>query len=209
MASSSADPFAYPCPACPAGRREACFVEGSGRELSKPHAKRVKHAEAEAAKARRRADGDAAERITGPRWRRLYAACRLELEQRGDWTVLAAEQLEGLVHDLQAAADAREERGGKLTTEGSMGQKVAHPNVATELRLEAQALATARSLKLTPDTRGTSAPRPGDEDVPREDDDGPGEERDELADLDDIARKRRERAAKAGKSKAKRRRGGA
>jgi hypothetical protein len=193
MPGSSVDPYSVPCPHCEAGLHERCFRSTTGAELQAPHKPRVKAAEDVARRARERADGDAAQRIEGARWRRLYSACRLELEQRADWTTLAAEQLETLVRLMAAADGARELAEAKPTVEGSTGQLVAHPLGGRAIQYDAQALAIARSLKLTPDTRGTSAPRPGDEDVPRED--APAEERDELAELDQLARKRKQKAA--------------
>jgi hypothetical protein len=200
----SVDPYAHPCPACPAGAHEHCFVERTGRELPKPHAKRVKAAELAVARQRRRANADAEERLEPGRWRRLYVACRLELEQRGDWTTLAAEQLEALVRNMRLAEEARAAAEGKPFVEGSTGQTVAHPGTQTATRLDAQALAIASALKLTPDKRGTSAPRPGDEDIPADAGEETAAERDELAELDDLARKRKEKAERP----AKRRRGG-
>jgi hypothetical protein len=188
----SVDPYAYPCPLCEAEVRAFCFRPRDGTELKKPHVKRVKVAEEAAAAARKRADGDAQQRLEEPRWRRLFAAIRLELEGRGDWTTLAAEQVETLVRNMRAADGARQLAEANPVVKGSTGQAVANPMGGRAVQYDAQALAIARALKITPDTRGTSAPRPGDEDVPQE---GPEDERDELAELDDLARKRAAKAA--------------
>lgn len=186
---SEADPLAIACPHCTAAAGEPC-ERPDGRELAKPHAARRREADRRHAAMRLQAEGDAKHRIEGVRWRRVYAACRLELEARGAWTKLAAEQLESLVLNMEAAELARGKAKVSPTVEGSMGQPVINPAIAVALRYDAQALATARSLKLTPDTRGTSAPADG---VGADAPDEPEEPRDELAELDDLARKRREK----------------
>jgi len=143
--------------------------------------------------AKRRAEGEAPERITEHRWRRVYVAARLELEQRGAWTRLAAEQLEALVRNMAAADKARELAEVTPTLEGSTGQTIANPMYGVATKLDAQALITARTLKLTPDTRGTSATAVPDDgaDV---DEARPPEELDELAALDELASKRKAKA---------------
>lgn len=186
---SSPDPFAVPCPQCEAGLRESCYVPRTGRELPRPHARRVKAAQEVLDAARRRADGAATERIEGKRWRRLWTGAHLELEQRGDLTRLALEQLEALVRNMRAADECRKLAEETPVVKGSTGQAVANPMSAQALRYDAQALALAKALKLTPDTRGYSN-APADDDVD-DDDERPPEELDELAELDDLARKRK------------------
>lgn len=192
---SGTDPFAVPCPQCEAGLHEACFVPRTGRELPRPHSKRVKAAQDVLDAARRRAEGAATERIEGKRWRRLYTAAHVELEQRGDLTRLATEQLETLVRNMRAADECRQLAEATPIVTGSTGQPAANPAGVAALRYDAQALALARSLKLTPDTRGTAAPV--DDGADDADDERPPEERDELAELDDLAARRKAKAAKA------------
>lgn len=189
------DVLAHPCPRCPAGIRESCFVARTGRELPKPHTDRVKLAQRVEREARQRADGDATKRIESPRFRKVYAAARLELELRNDWTPLAAEQLESLVLNMEAAEDARGKAKAKPTVDGSMGQPVANPLIAVALRYDAQALANARALKLTPDTRGARAGIPG-ADNPAPDDDEDKPPADPLDELDELADRRKAKAAK-------------
>lgn len=177
------------CPRCPAGVGEPC-EKPNGDERA-PHADRVKAYRAELERARRKAEGDALERIEHPRWRRVYSACRLELENRAAWTSLAAEQLEGMVRNMIQAELARTRAEGKPTTEGSMGQAVPNPVVQVALRYDAQALQTAIQLKLTPATRGTSVDLPEADEDPSTD--GPEHERDELAEVDELARRRKEK----------------
>lgn len=189
----SDEELAIGCPACPAAAGEPCELPSGEPRKQGPHVRRVKAAARQLADAKRRAEGEAPDRISEHRWRRVFVAARLELEQRGDWTRLAAEQLEGLVRDLAQADRCRELAETKPTVEGSTGQTVANPMGAMSLKYTAQANITARTLKLTPDTRGTSASVPDDgADI---DEDRPAEERDELANLDDLARKRKAKAA--------------
>jgi hypothetical protein len=187
-----------PCPRCPAVTGEPCETP-RGVELERPHADRIKAYRAELETARRRAEGDATHRIDHARWRRVYVACRMELEQRAAWTLLAAEQLESMVLNMAQAEVARTKAKASPTVEGSMGQAVANPAVAIALRYDAQALQTAIQLKLTPATRGTSVEVPAGDDVPQ---DAPEEERDELAAIDELARRRKARPA-GGKAKRK------
>lgn len=196
MPAISDDELAVACPYCPAAAGEPCELP-DGEPRNGPHARRVKAAERAAAEARTRAEAEAPERIAEHRWRRVYVAARLELEQRGAWTRIAAEQLETVVRNMAAADNAREAAERKPTVDGSTGQTVANPLWNVALRLDAQALATARSLKLTPDTRGTSAATP-DDGADLEEDKRP-EDVDELAKLDELARKRKAKAATAGK----------
>lgn len=187
-----------PCPRCEAGQGEACN-KPDGSELHKPHRDRVKAYGAELERARLRAEGDATHRIDSVRWRRVYSACRLELENRAAWTPLAAEQLESMVLNMQEAERARAQAKAKPTTEGSMGQAVPNPAVQVALRYDAQALATASSLKLTPDKRGTSVEVPDAPEDPSPDDgDTPD---DELAVIDFAARRLKAAAASKGRRK--------
>lgn len=182
-----------PCPRCPAGVGESCQKPNGDDRAT--HVDRIKAYRAEVDRARRKAEGDATERIEHPRWRRVYIACRLELENRAAWTLLAAEQLESMVLNMAEAELARARSKSEPTTEGSMGQKVPNPAVQIALRYDAQALATARALKLTPDTRGTSVEVPDGGEDPTSDA-SPEEECDELAAIDLMA----ERAKRAGKT---------
>lgn len=204
MRPASDDERAIDCPVCAAAAGDPCETP-SGEVRSAPHVRRVKAAERnrqEAARAveeaRKRAEASAPSRIRSKRFQRLYIACRLELEQRGAWTILADEEVESLVLNMELAAAARAKIAGNLVVKGSTGQAVPNPLIATALKFDAQALITARSLKLTPDTRGTSAPTPDELDVDAaagdDDVDRPEIERDELAKLDELARKRKAKA---------------
>lgn len=186
-------PLSVPCPRCPAGVDELCETP-KGVELERPHKDRARRAEHVAEQARLRAEGDAEHRITSKRWRRVYAAARLELEQRAAWTKIAAEQLESVCRNMALAEVLRAKAEAKPIVPGSMGQDVVNPAVDKATRLDAQALATARALKLTPDTRGTSAAPTGDPDAGT-DEGGGGEVVDELAELDEVARARKAKAA--------------
>lgn len=190
------DPLGPPCPRCKADPGEPC-LKPNGDDAAKPHAARVTAAEAQAAKARQEAK-EVPTRIEGARWRRLYRASRMELEQRGDWTALAAEQLESLVLNLEEAAACRAEVKKARTVKGSTGQPVPNPLGSAAGRCDAVALSLAKALKLTPDTRGTSAPA-GDVPVGDDDDEPEGAGvQDDFADLDEVARARQRRNAKAG-----------
>lgn len=188
MTKAGPDPLRVPCPRCDVSVGEEC-VTPKGKP-AKAHADRTKLSATLAERARLQADGDAEHRIEGVRWQRLYSSARLELEQRADWSSLAAEQLESVVLNMQAAEDARRQAKGKPLVPGSQGQKVANPAIAAALRYDAQALATARALRLTPDTRGASAPPLEDEPTA----DASDAEGDELAALDQLALRRREKA---------------
>lgn len=189
----SDDELAIACPACPAAAGEPCELPSGEPRGQGPHVRRVKAAEKSRLEARRRAEGEAPDRIPGHRWRRVFVAARLELEQRGDWTRLAAEQLEALVRNMAQADSARELAETTPTLLGSTGQTVANPMYAIATKLDAQALITARTLKLTPDTRGTSASV--QDDGADADEERPPEELDELAKLDELARLRKAKAA--------------
>jgi hypothetical protein len=187
------DELTIGCPYCPAAAGEPCELPSGDARPAGPHVRRVKAAERAVLEAKRRAEGEAPDRIPEHRWRRVYVAARLELEQRGDWTRLAAEQLESLVRNMAQADAARELAETTPTVTGSTGQTVANPMYAIATKLDAQALITARTLKLTPDTRGTSASVP--DDGADADEDRPPEELDELAKLDELARHRKAKAA--------------
>lgn len=200
MSTPGPDPLAIPCPKCEAGKDERCYVSRSGRILPRPHRDRIRLAETREKEARRRADGDASHRIEGPRFRRVYANCRLMLEARGDWTDLNAETLEAMVLDMEAAAKARMGARREPLVAGSTTNKVANPLFGVHLRLSASALASARALKLLPETMPAKAPRVAAEDTPPGEDDAPDVEKDPLAVLDDLAADaRRRKAGKAGK----------
>lgn len=190
------DERAVPCPRCTAGVGEPCQTP-SGEPARGPHAKRVRAAERAAEAARRRAAlEEPDDRIPEHRWMRVYRAGRAELEQRGAWTRLAAEELEALVRNMAQADKARSAAEMQPTLEGSTGQTVANPLYAIAVKLDAQALITARTLKLTPDTRGTTA-TPDDE-ADADPDVAPAEV-DDLAELDDLARHKARKAAARGR----------
>lgn len=194
------DPLGVPCPHCPADVGERC-VKPSGDEVDKPHSRRVKAAAIEADKAQRRAEAGIPKSITEPRWRRLFVACRLELETAGGWTQLAAEQLEAMVLMMEEAAACRLAVRDARTVTGSTGQPVANPLGAAGGRAAGEALALAKALKLTPDTRGTRGST-GDV-VTDGDQPGPSGEAqpgaDEFAELDDLAARRRLKAGDGGR----------
>lgn len=196
MSVPSDDELAVACPRCPAAAGEVCLTP-AGAEAKGPHKDRVRAAERQAGQASRRAHAELPdERIAEPRWQRLYLASRGELEQRGAWTRLAREQVETMVRNMALADNCRAAVETRSTVEGSTGQVVANPLAALQLKLDAQALATARALKLTPDTRGTSAtvaPDDGADDAAGEDQ--APEDVDELAPLDELARHRKAKAA--------------
>jgi hypothetical protein len=180
-----------PCPRCTAGVGEPCQTP-AGVDAKGPHAKRVKAAERERERQRQRAAQELPdERIGEHRWRRVYLSCRGELEQRGAWTRLAAEQVEAMVRNMAQADKCRAAAEAHPTVPGSTGNTVANPLGKVAIGLDAQALMTARELKLTPNTRGTSATVEDDADA---DPDTPPEEVDELAGLDDLARHKIKRA---------------
>lgn len=189
------DPLAAACPHCEAAPGEVC-LKPDGEDAPRPHARRARAAERDAIEARKRAENSAPDRIEGDRWRRLYVACRLELEQRGQWTKLAAEQLEVLARTMSQADTAREACEREPVVKGSTGQPVPNGLWSTMRTLDAQALAIARALKLTPDTRGTSAGNVDDELPAGVGADDEPAERDDLAVLDQLAEKRKAKAAK-------------
>lgn len=200
MRAISDDELAIACPQCDAGEGEPCQMP-DGEDRKAPHARRVKAAERHAAELeralaehKRKAEAEAPERIGTLRFRRVYVAARLELEQRAAWTRMAAEQLEMCVRNMEAADKARTDASKRPLVEGSTGQPVTNPLWALAVKLDAQALITARTLKLTPDTRGTSASV--QDDGADLDDERPAVELDELAVLDELARKRKAKAAK-------------
>jgi len=186
------EPLTVHCPRCEAAPGEPC-LKPDGRAAQGPHKARQDLAVAEAQRMRQRAEADAPAVLESPRWRRLYVAGRLELEQRGDWTTLAREQLEVLVRAMAKAEELRTVAENAPLTRGSTGQQVENPLWRTAERLDARALAIAKSLKLTADTRSWVAP-PDDAGIPG----GPeGEAGDELDELDELAVKRKAKA-KAG-----------
>lgn len=189
------DPLAAACPHCEAAPGEVC-LKPDGEDAPRPHARRVKAAERDAIEARKRAENSAPDRIEGDRWRRLFVACRLELEQRGQWTKLAAEQLEVLVRSMSQAETAREACERAPVVQGSTGQPVPNGLWSTMRTLDAQALAIARALKLTPDTRGTSAGNVDPDELPAGAGGDDAQDQDDLAALDQLAAKRKAKAAK-------------
>lgn len=200
MTAPAAEPGSVPCPHCPAGVGEPC-LKPDGSEAGKPHARRLKAAEVHADAAHRRAEAGIPKSIDVARWRRVYVACRLELEAAGGWTQLAAEQLEAMVLMLEEAAACRKAVKAERTVEGSTGQQVANPLGAAGGRAAGEALALAKALKLTPDTRGTRGST-GDV-VTDGDQPGPSGESspgaDDFADLDEVAAKRRQRVGGGGR----------
>lgn len=198
--SPPADPLAVPCPHCPAAISEAC-VNPKGDELERPHAKRIRAAELQADAQRRRAEAGVPKSITAERWRRVYVACRMELENAGGWTQLAAEQLEAMVLQMEEAAECREAVRGSRTVTGSTGQTVANPLGAAGGRAAGEALALAKALKLTPDTRGTRGSTGDvvtDGDTPgASGESSPGA--DDFGELDELAAARRRKAGAGGR----------
>lgn len=200
MTAPAADPGSVPCPHCPAGVGEPC-LKPDGSETDKPHARRLKAAAVHADAAHRRAEAGVPKSIDVERWRRVYVACRLELENAGGWTQLAAEQLEAMVLQMEEAAACRKAVKADRTVTGSTGQPVANPIGAAGGRAAGEALAIAKALKLTPDTRGT---RGSTGDVVT-DGDPPGASgqsspgADDFADLDELAAKRRQRTGGGGR----------
>lgn len=199
MTAPSDDERAVACPQCDVAPGEPCELPNGEPRPSGPHARRVKAAERNAREvtraleeARKRAEAETPSRIRTKRFRRLWAACRVELEQRGDWTVLAREEVESLVLNMELAADCRAaiKSPSDLLVKGSTGQAVPNPMLATALKLDGQALITARELKLTPNTRGTSATTPDDGAID-DAEDRPAVELDELAELDQLAARRK------------------
>lgn len=179
------------CPRCQAQPGEPC-LKPDGRPAPGPHKARREAIAAELDAMRRRAENDAPDRITEPRWRRLFVACRIELEQRGDWTALAREQLEAMVRKMAAAEEAATKAERDPVVRGSTGQAVANPLFAIWVRLDSEANRLAKTLKLTPDTRGAAAPR-GDDGAELDGD--TGEVGDELDELDELAEVRKRRVA--------------
>lgn len=177
----SAEPTSVACPRCDVGIGEQC--ERPDGTPAKPHADRVKRA---AHEARQRAAADVPEAIVEDRWKRLYRACRLELEQRGDWGKLAAEQLLAMTLNMRHADEARDTASHGAVVTGSTGQKAAHPLWRVAATLDDKALAQAKALKLTPDTRGTSVPEGANEAA----DSGNDEDADEFGPLDEVSRQR-------------------
>jgi hypothetical protein len=197
--SAPADPLGVECPRCGTDPGEPCLTP-RGEDATRPHKARQEHADKVAAAAIARAEGDAVHRIENVRMRRIYVACRLELEQRGAWTKLAAAELEDLVHKLELGETSRDAAASEPFVAGSMGQLVPHPGHALAVRYGDAALKLAKALKVTPDTRGTSAPVPEDDTVEArageaDSPDAAAEERDELSAIDELALARKRKAS--------------
>jgi hypothetical protein len=196
--TAPADPLGVECSRCGTDPGEPCLTP-KGENAVRPHKARQEHAEKVAAQAIARAEGDAEHRLEDPRMRRIYVGCRLELEHRGAWTKLAAAELEDLVEKLALAEKMRKDAAAEPFVAGSMGQLVPHPGHALAVRYGDAALKLAKALKVTPDTRGTSAPVPDDTVVEGKaaeaEPDAAAEERDELSKIDDLARYRKAKAA--------------
>lgn len=197
--SAPADPSGVTCPHCHADPGDPC-LKPDGEDAPAPHARRVKEAQREAAAAARRAQSDVPATVdaAGADWRRVYVACRSELELKGQWTKLGAKQLTAMVLNMAQADACRVATDAEPMVDGSQGQKVPNGLWATQTRLDSQALAIARALKLTPDTRGTSATggADGDEDDRPPADTGEAEDRDALAQLDELAERRKKPGAR-------------
>lgn len=178
-----------PRPSCRAGIGEPC-LKPDGRPAAGPHKARTEAIARDLEERQAHAEEDTPERIKEPRWRRLYAACRLELEARGDWTTLAREQLEVMVRNMSTADACRELAGNNPVVRGSTKQAVANPLFAIQVRLDAEALRVAKALKLTPDSRGASAPGAAD----LGDGTGDDADRDPLDELDELAIRRKANA---------------
>lgn len=206
MPAASDDERAIDCPHCDAQAGEPC-TRPDGTPAPAPHARRVKAAERNAAEAaaaveaaRRKAEAEAPARIRTKRFQRVYLSGRLELEARAAWTATAREELESMALNMEWAATARAKlTPSTLVVKGSTGQAVPNPLIAVALKFDAQALITARTLKITPDTRGTSAPADDDADAAAADEDRPATELDELAVLDFAAAKAKKKAGQTGK----------
>lgn len=193
------------CPRCQATAGAQCVTK-SGRPVPDPHKARVKAAETAAAIAEDGGEDTSPpdvvpDGITGD-WRRVYIACRREVLSKGQWTALAAKQVEAMVRNLQRAEAYQAKVEEEPLVEGSQGQHVLNPLAGFAARLETLALQVAKAYKLTPDTRGQSAAA-GSEDADGEP--GSGGPADEWSKLDAAAERQRaddelatRRAAKRG-----------
>lgn len=92
--------------------------------------------------------------------RALWKKTRRQLEEQNTWADSDAPALERYIRAMERARLAREglpreKRGGKvkLTTTGSQGQLVQHPNVKTAREAERDAHEYAKDLLLTPKAR--------------------------------------------------------
>jgi phage terminase small subunit len=89
-----------------------------------------------------------------PDWaKKIYRESKKELKEQETWTEVNAPLLESYVRSLVVARGAREERGGHLTTEGSMGQIVEHPLIKVERQAYLDAKQYAVELLLSPAAR--------------------------------------------------------
>jgi phage terminase small subunit len=89
-------------------------------------------------------------------WRRV----RDILVARGDLTAdddAALLALERLVHARMLLRACRVERADKVKAKGSMGQDVAHPLIAIEVKAEADIAAAMNDLLITPRSRKSDA----------------------------------------------------
>lgn len=183
-------PLDVACPHCDAAVGDDCVKPN--HEETDPHARRVKASEKAKRDREQGAAAPAAVADAGKEWATLYRACRLELEQRGDWTKLADKQLSAMVLNLARAETVGEAASMTAVVTGSTGQQAAHPLWRVGISLENTALAQAKALKLTPDTRGTSA-------VPDDSDLGADDSEDEdggFGALDRVAEQRQKRDAR-------------
>jgi hypothetical protein len=115
-----------------------------------------------------------------PSGRTLHRSIVTTLQERGDLTPLALALAKRIVRNVEEADNARETAADSPTVIGSTGQEVPHPMWAVCARLEERALADARALMLTADSR-VAAPAGGA---------SRGAVGDELDDLDELARRR-------------------
>jgi P27 family predicted phage terminase small subunit len=87
------------------------------------------------------------------RARRLWQQTLAQLKAQGTWKDTDWPLLERYVRAWERALLAREGMGGEVTTKGSMGQLVQHPNLKTARDAEHDAHQYATDLLLTPASR--------------------------------------------------------
>ncbi len=98
--------------------------------------------------------------------KRLWRLTRKQLQEAGVWRDSDAALLERYVRALERARVARGELWDEdlermvLTTVGSQGQLVQHPNVKTAREAERDAHEYAKALLLSPDARQKAAGQP-------------------------------------------------
>ncbi len=115
------------------------------------------------------------------RWRSEWETIATQLEEQASHTPADLDLLSRLIDNRIHAVNALETAGLEPFVAGSTGQLTEHPGFKVAARCDGVAISLARQLRITPFTRGHIA---GDE-----------MDGDALAELDELAERRRGRAA--------------